>query len=101
MLAAESNAPATPAVPPIDFMTYLAGRGALRDNLKEDGAGRGRHADGSAASVDWSAVTKLTPSALADELAGFYQCDRVRRDEQVTQLRVSGYSAPGDDTVIG
>lgn len=76
----ESN---TAATPPIDFMTYLAGKGALRDGQKEDIAGRTRNADGSAGNVDWSAVTKLTPSALADELASFYRCDRARRDDLV------------------
>ncbi|MGY3696646.1 general secretion pathway protein E [Bradyrhizobium sp. USDA 3240] len=83
MLAHESDAPATPAAAPIDFMTYLAAKGALRDSQKDEGAARPRHADGSAGHVDWSAVTKLTPSALADELANFYRCDRVRRDDLV------------------
>ena len=83
MLARESDGPARPAVPPIDFMTYLAGKGALRDSQKDEGAARPRQADGSAGHVDWSAVTKLTPSALADELASFYRCDRVRRDDLV------------------
>lgn len=81
MLARENDAPATPTIPPIDFMAYLAGKGALRDSQKEDGPGRPR--DGSAGHIDWSAVTRLTPSALADELAGFYRCDRVRRDDLV------------------
>jgi general secretion pathway protein E len=83
MLAYESNATATAAVPPIDFMTYLAGRGALRDGQKEDSARRGRNGDGLVGHPDWSAITKLTPSALADELASFYRCDRVRRDDLV------------------
>lgn len=82
-LARESNAPATPAATPIDFMAYLAGKGALRDSQKDEAAGRTRNGDGSAGHVDWSAVTKLTPSALADELASFYRCDRVRRDDLV------------------
>ncbi|MCC8961269.1 type II/IV secretion system protein [Bradyrhizobium sp. Pear76] len=83
MIARESNTTATTPVPPIDFMAYLAGRGALRDGQKEDNAGRSRNADGSTGNVDWSAITKLTPSALADELASFYRCDRVRRDDLV------------------
>ncbi|GKQ52156.1 GspE/PulE family protein [Bradyrhizobium sp. Ce-3] len=83
MLAHETNAPATPTAPPVDFMTYLAGKGVLRDGQKDDTAGRARNGDGSAGHVDWSAVTKLTPSALADELASFYRCDRVRRDDLV------------------
>ena len=83
MLAHESNATATADVPPTDFMTYLAGRGALRDGQKDDGTRRVRNGDGSAGHTDWSAITKLTPSALADELAGFYRCDRVRRDDLV------------------
>ena len=83
MLARESDWPATPAVPPIDFMTYLAAKGALRDGQKDEAAARPRHADGSGGHVDWSAVTRLTPSALADELASFYRCDRVRRDDLV------------------
>lgn len=83
MLARDNGAPATPVAPPIDFMAYLAGRGALRDSQKDEGAGRPRNGDGSAGHVDWSAVTKLTSSALADELASFYGCDRVRRDDLV------------------
>jgi general secretion pathway protein E len=83
MLAYEDNTTATAAVPPIDFMTYLAGKGALRDGHKEDGTRRVRNGDGQVGHTDWSAVTKLTPSALADELAGFYRCDRVRRDDLV------------------
>ncbi|MGF6312188.1 general secretion pathway protein E [Bradyrhizobium sp. i1.8.4] len=81
MLTHESNAPATLGVPPIDFMAYLADKGALRDSQKDEAAGRARN--GSAGHIDWSALTKLTPSALADELASFYQCDRVRRDDLV------------------
>ncbi len=67
---------------PADFLGYLAARGALRDGQSADTARTGRSGEG-ASGTDWSAVTKLSPSALADELAAFYRCDRVRRDDLV------------------
>jgi hypothetical protein len=33
--------------------------------------------------VDWSAMTKLAPSAFVDELAIFYRCGRVQRADLV------------------
>ena len=69
---------------PSDFIGHLAGRGALREGQKADVARPGpNNSDGLSGSVDWSAVTKLAPPAFADELANFYHCGRVRRDDLV------------------
>lgn len=68
---------------PADFLSHLAAKGALRDGQGTDVARAGCNADGSPGHPDWSAVTKLAPSALADELAVFYRCGRVRRDDLV------------------
>ncbi|MGJ4942115.1 GspE/PulE family protein [Bradyrhizobium sp. HKCCYLS1011] len=74
---------------PVDFMAHLAARGALRDAQAADVARTPRHGEAMSAPVDWSALTKLTASALADELAGFYGCGRVKRDD-LTQRRFAG-----------
>jgi len=61
-----------------DFMEHLALKGALRDAQPLDGGARTRRKDGHA-DIDWVGLTKLTPSAFADELATFYRCKRVQR----------------------
>jgi general secretion pathway protein E len=66
-----------------DFISHLAGKGALRDGQGLDAARTPRSADMPSGPVDWRTLTKLTPSAFADELAIFYRCDRVRRDDLV------------------
>jgi len=60
-----------------DFMAHLARKGVLREAHALDGAvARQRESFGD---TDWAGLTKLTPSAFADELAAFYRCDRVQR----------------------
>jgi general secretion pathway protein E len=68
---------------PSDFIGHLAGRGALREGPKAEAVRPSPNGDGLSGPVDWSAVTKLTPPAFADELANFYRCGRVRRDDLV------------------
>ena len=69
---------------PLDFIGHLGSKGALREDLQPETARTtSSKSDGAPGSIDWSAVTKLTPTALADELANFYQCGRVRRDDLV------------------
>ena len=65
-----------------DFITYLARKGALRDGQPLDGAIQARRREGFG-DADWVSLTKLTPSAFADELAAFYRCDRVQRKDLV------------------
>jgi general secretion pathway protein E len=61
-----------------DFMAHLARKGVLRDpQLAEGGLRRG---DGE---LDWIGLTKLTPSAFADELAAFCGCNRVQRGDLI------------------
>jgi general secretion pathway protein E len=74
---------------PIDFTAHLAARGVLRDGQGIDGVRPARPGDSGMMQPDWSALTKLTASALADELASFYGCDRARRDD-LTQSRFAG-----------
>jgi general secretion pathway protein E len=65
-----------------EFISHLARKGALRDPQGLDGlaSARRREAFGD---LDWVGMTKLTQSAFADELAGFYRCTRVERGELV------------------
>jgi general secretion pathway protein E len=61
-----------------DFIAHLDRKGLLRDGQAVDGglsARRGLVFN----DTDWVGLTKLTASALADELAAFYRCDRVQR----------------------
>jgi general secretion pathway protein E len=63
-----------------EFIVHLDRKGMLRDGQAVDGglsARRGLIVN----DADWASLTKLTASALADELADFYGCGRVlRRD---------------------
>jgi general secretion pathway protein E len=63
-----------------EFIVRLDRKGMLRDGQAVDGglsARRGLVVN----DTDWASLTKLTASALADELAAFYNCGRVlRRD---------------------
>jgi general secretion pathway protein E len=63
-----------------DFINHLARKGVLRDSQIADGALNARRGDGLGDS-DWVGLTKLTPSAFADELAAFCGCGRVQRGE--------------------
>ena len=60
-----------------EFMAHLARKGVLREAQALEGAAA-RHREG-LADTDWAGLTKLTPSAFADELADFYRCERVQR----------------------
>src|ERR1700755_3202938 len=64
-----------------DFAAYLAGKGILRDQAVEAASiAKGRDASNG---LDWLSLTKLTPSAFANELAAFYGCDRVQRAQLI------------------
>jgi general secretion pathway protein E len=65
-----------------DFVAHLVRKGVLRDAQALSGGLGARRRDG-LGEVDWVGLTKLTPSAFADELADFYRCDRVARKELV------------------
>src|SRR5215470_3017740 len=64
------------------FISHLARKGVLRDGEAIDAAPHARRRDGTD-DCDWIALTKLTQSAFADELAAFYDCDRVERRDLV------------------
>jgi general secretion pathway protein E len=65
-----------------DFVAHLARKGVLRD--PPDAGGELNARNGHALEeIDWLGVTKLTPSAFADELAEFCGCNRVQRGELV------------------
>jgi general secretion pathway protein E len=61
-----------------EFMAHLARKGVLRDAQALNGGSGARRREG-LREVDWAGLTKLTPSAFADELADFYGCERVQR----------------------
>ncbi len=61
-----------------DFIAHLDRKGMLRDSQAVDG-GLGTRRGLVFNEADWASLTKLTASALADELADFYRCDRVQR----------------------
>ncbi len=63
-----------------EFIVHLDRKGMLRDGQAADGGPSTRR--GLVVNdTDWASLTKLTASALADELADFYGCGRVlRRD---------------------
>jgi general secretion pathway protein E len=67
-----------------DFVAHLANKGILRHGNVGDHGGTiaaDSIVNGSGDDVDWPELTKLTPSAFADELAAFYGCGRVQRGE--------------------
>jgi general secretion pathway protein E len=74
---------------PADFLGYLAGKGILAQVTNADAARHARGGDGSAGQLDWAAATRLAPAVLADELAAFYRCGRVGREDLV-QGRFAG-----------
>jgi general secretion pathway protein E len=63
-----------------DFIAHLDRKGILRDGQAVDG-GLSAHRGSVFNDTDWVSLTKLTASALADELADFYDCDRVQRSD--------------------
>ena len=71
-----------------DFMVHLARKGAVRDDASVHDRLNPRRSDATV-DVDWVGLTKLTPSALADELAAFCKCNRLARRE-LTAGRFAG-----------
>jgi general secretion pathway protein E len=69
-------------MPQSDFISHLAGKGALRNAQELDGASAARRRD-TFGDIDWVGMTKLTHTAFADELATFYRCQRVQRGDLV------------------
>src|SRR3984957_17584071 len=68
------------AVSRAEFIDHLTRRGVLAvESARENDRSVGRADHG--ADRDWLARTKLSPAALADELAAFYECRRVQRTE--------------------
>jgi general secretion pathway protein E len=63
-----------------EFIAHLTQRGILAaEAARENNRSAGPADHG--ADRDWLARTKLSPAALADELAAFYECRRVQRTE--------------------
>src|SRR6516165_4885385 len=65
-----------------DFINHLVRKGVLRDSQIADGRLNARRGDG-LSDLDWIGLTRLTPSAFADELAAFCGCGRVQRGDLV------------------
>src|SRR5579863_8606401 len=65
-----------------DFIAHLSRKGTLRNGHApaQNGLAMAESPGGGVGDdVDWLELTKLTPSAFADELAAFYGCTRVQR----------------------
>jgi general secretion pathway protein E len=76
-----------------EFIAHLDRKGMLRDGHVVDGGLSTRR--GSAFNdIDWMSLTKLTASALADELAAFYGCDRVQRRDLLTNRFAGAQLSP-------
>src|SRR5215470_11636137 len=75
------------------FIDHLARKGVLRDAKALDSVASGRRWE-SQGEIDWIALTKLTQSAFADELAAFYRCNRVQRGELVEGRFAGGGLSP-------
>src|SRR5262249_54030397 len=65
-----------------DFIGHLARKGMLREPNIANGGLNARPGDG-LGDLEWVGLTKLTPSAFADELAAFCGCSRVQRGDLV------------------
>jgi len=65
-----------------EFVDHLASRGILRDPQAFERSLSAKRTDANT-DADWIGLTKMTPAAFADELAGFYACGRVQRAELV------------------
>lgn len=63
-----------------DFMVHLTRKGVVRADAAVQERLKPRRSD-AVADVDWVALTKLTQSALADELAAFCKCARLQQRE--------------------
>jgi general secretion pathway protein E len=65
-----------------EFIAHLADRGVLHNGHDPDrGIAGNNPANGAGDEIDWLGLTKLTPSAFADELAAFYGYARVQRGD--------------------
>jgi len=74
-----------------DFIAHLGRKGALRDGQALDaGARRGVSYN----ETDWVSLTKLTATAFADELADFYRCERVQRQDLLAHRFVGARLSP-------
>jgi general secretion pathway protein E len=76
-----------------EFISHLARKGALRDPQSFDGRATARRRD-AYGDLDWVGMTKLTQSAFADELAAFYRCNRVEREDLVGSRFAGGQLSP-------
>ncbi|MEA2947028.1 MAG: ral secretion pathway protein [Alphaproteobacteria bacterium] len=76
-----------------EFISHLARKGALRDPQSFDGRATARRRD-AFGDLDWVGMTKLTQSAFADELAAFYRCNRVEREDLVGSRFAGGQLSP-------
>jgi general secretion pathway protein E len=65
-----------------DFIEHLTNKGILRGGQARESHVSGRGLD-AASESDWIGLTKLSPTAFADELASFYACNRVQRAELI------------------
>ncbi|WP_400768648.1 GspE/PulE family protein [Methylosinus sporium] len=59
------------------FFEHLSRKGVVREAEALESV-RGRDMTGE---IDWTSLTRLTPSDFADELAEFYACARIKRGE--------------------
>src|SRR5262252_1263627 len=73
-----------------DFIAHLERKGVLRDGQNPGGARRGFVYN----DTDWVGLTKLTASAFADELADFYRCKRVQRNDLLAHRFVGTQLSP-------
>ena len=73
-----------------DFIAHLERKGVLRDGQNPGGARRGFVYN----DTDWVGLTKLTASAFADELADFYRCERVQRNDLLAHRFVGTQLSP-------
>src|SRR3974390_1568833 len=74
-----------------DFIAHLNRKGALRDGQALDGGAR----RGSAYNdTDWVSLTKLTATEFADELAAFYHCARLQRQDLLAHRFVGARLSP-------
>src|SRR5499427_1200278 len=73
-----------------DFIAHLERKGVLRDGQNPGGARRGFVYN----DTDWVGLTKLTASAFADELADFYRCEHVQRNDLLAHRFVGTQLSP-------
>jgi general secretion pathway protein E len=65
-----------------EFIVHLSRKGVVRDEAIVRDRLNSRRSQ-AAAVIDWMGLTKLTPSALADELAAFSKCKRLQRSDLI------------------